>query len=812
MKKVVQLTAIAIATDEFLEAVRENSSDPEKLIDEFAERYPDIGENIQDLFPALVGLEKIANAPVNPHSFHSPKKFPHFQDYEVIREIGRGGMGIVYEAKQKSLDRKVALKTLNLDTSAGKGFLERFQREAQIAATLHHSNIVPVFEVGCENGVHFFSMQYIDGISLADWRRHHQETQNFEAVRSPNPAGQSLPDLSTAKMNRSPGSDTATKVNVERSSDKPYSHPPKFSDQLDQTQIAAMGAEIADALSYIHQQGIIHRDIKPANILLDRDGKAWLADWGLAKSGFSDLTQTGELFGSLWYMAPERFKGESAATSDIYSLGATLYELLTMNRMFETEDHARLIQQIINDSPAAPSSHQSSITKDFENVILKSIDKDASQRYQTSAQFSDDLKNIVIGRPVSARRLNFLQRLVHWCSSNPLVASLVTAVALSLAIGITISTMLAISESKSRKLAEQREEQSNEAIDVFFGTFFPRSGPDRGAAMEPALRLAMDDAVAEIMDDPDYDAVVVGKLFLKLGWIYFNQQDYEKSLEVFQHAYDRISQEHGEQHENAMTALDHVGMTLMRLDRKVESEEALLKAWQLQAEHFGFQHENTIHSYAKLGDLYTRMGYFDEAIKITEHVLALRSDPNRNDHPFVKTSKNGLALAYIQKEQPEKAIELYEQIIQERESNNDFGIGLSYNLHNCAQAYHIAGKFDQALDRVQRSLQIREPVLSPNSESVLSSRVLKAAIICEQGNLAEALQQFETIWDLAESTNFKFTKGMLLLEWGLCLEKMEYGEMAVEKLTQARELLVQTRTDRNYFSRLAQDALDRIGR
>lgn len=170
MENDLQLTVIAKATEEFLQEVRSKS--PQSLpavIEEFAARYPDIEECIEDLFPALVGLEKMASAKHASTSIPEyPVDLPKFNDYEICREIGRGGMGVVYEAKQRSLDRKVALKILNLAQTSSPISLERFQREARIAGSLHHSNIVPVFEVGFENGLHFFSMQYIDGSNLTD--------------------------------------------------------------------------------------------------------------------------------------------------------------------------------------------------------------------------------------------------------------------------------------------------------------------------------------------------------------------------------------------------------------------------------------------------------------------------------------------------------------------------------------------------------------------------------------------------------------------------------------------------------------------
>ena len=806
-----QLTVIARATEEFLEAIRQRTESPvEELIHEYAEKYSNVRDQIEDLFPALVGVEKIAR--VNPASEKpgGPDSFPTLGDYEIIREIGRGGMGIVYEARQKSLDRQVALKTLSLDVDSHPAFLERFQREAKTAASLHHTNIVPIYDVGCENGVHFFSMQYIAGTNLADLCKKFRETAmgideatlKFRGADQHSNSTQEIAGLQTSAITRYDlRSESSWSGKTRRPSDHSFDH----------LEVSKIGAQIADALAYIHDRGIVHRDIKPSNILLDKDGNAWLADWGLVKSGFSELTQTGDLFGSLAYMAPERFKGTSDPRSDIYSLGVTLYELLTLRRLFPVQDQAELVSLIVNAQPTQPTDLVPELSVDFETVILKSIDKQPDARYETATAFADDLRRVTNGHPVSARRISLLERGTRWCRRKPVLAGLVGLATFLLITGTIVSSWFAVQANRAKQQASLREQQSEESLDVFFGTFFPQAGPDQSAPMSVEFRAAMDKAVNKIMVESNYDPVVIGKLFNRLGWIYFNQQDYQRALDVFQHANRTVSDAHEETHPVAMQAIDRIGMTLMRMDHNEESEKYLLKAWMLQTEILGADHVNTIHAYAKLGDLYQQMGRFDESIKITKEVLKIRQRPGRDDNAFALVSKNGLANAYIQKEMPQSAIDLLESVIAEREANaSSSELGISYNLQNLARAYREKGDLKQAQLLNNRSLALRLKFLAPNSDSCLSSRAFAAGVLAELGDPETALDTLLQVWSDAKDTQLHVRKGMILLELGLCLKQLNRMDEAVVELEKAKKTLEKYRSRNYLYAKKAIRALEEI--
>lgn len=291
-------------------------------------------------------------------------------DFRIIREIGHGGMGVVFEAEQLSLKRRVALKVLRLGAVADPEIMQRFQREAETVARLHHTNIVPIFAVGCEQGVHYYAMQLIEGRSLAAII---DESRQSGAVLSPK-------------------------------------------------EIAHWGLQAAEALVHAHQRGVIHRDIKPSNLLLDPEGVVWLTDFGLAKrAGEVTLTGAGLLMGTPRYMSPEQADAVRRPIdyrTDIYSLGATLYELTTGRPVFEADTPHGVITQILTTEPVAPRQVRPGIPRDLETIILKCLHKEAARRYATAQEMASDLRAFEEGRPIKARRPGPVERAVRWARKN----------------------------------------------------------------------------------------------------------------------------------------------------------------------------------------------------------------------------------------------------------------------------------------------------------------------------------------------------------------------------------------------------------
>ncbi len=303
-------------------------------------------------------------------------------DYHLLREIGRGGMAVVYEAQQVSLGRRVALKVLPFAAVLDPKQLQRFKNEAMAAAHLRHPNIVPVYGVGCERGVHYYAMQYVEGQSLAAAIRDLKGGGTGEGTKTP---------ISSHGSNREPA----------------YIR-----------MAAALGVQAAEALDHAHELGIVHRDVKPGNLLVDAIGTLWVTDFGLARS-LNDvgLTMTGEILGTIRYMSPEQALAKRVPIdhrTDVYSLGATLYELFTLEPAFPGDDPHVVIQDIATKEPAPPRKLNPALPRDLETVLLKAMSKDPASRYSTAQEMADDLKRFLEDRPIEARRPGFVRRTGKW--------------------------------------------------------------------------------------------------------------------------------------------------------------------------------------------------------------------------------------------------------------------------------------------------------------------------------------------------------------------------------------------------------------
>ena len=312
-------------------------------------------------------------------SRHAGANLPEIPGYDVEALLGRGGMGVVYKARHRRLNRLVALKMLIAGAHAGPAERARFQREAEAVASLRHANIVAVYDVGDHEGCPYFTMELLEGGTLAQ-----------ALAGTPQSARQA----------------------------------------------AALLITLAEAVQAAHQAGIVHRDLKPANILLTAEGTPKVADFGLARhfEGEQALTLSGARIGTPSYMAPEQVIGKTGTigpAADIYALGAVLYEMLTGRPPFRGETAAETERQVIHDEPVSPSRLNTKVPRDLETICLKCLSKEPQRRYASAAALADDLRRFGEGRPIQARPVGWPEHVRHWCRRNPLAAVLsVTALAL----------------------------------------------------------------------------------------------------------------------------------------------------------------------------------------------------------------------------------------------------------------------------------------------------------------------------------------------------------------------------------------------
>ena len=431
--------------------------------------------------PVIAGLRRAGSTTAGRAASGAPALEGRLGDFQILREVGRGGMGVVYEAQQVSLNRRVALKVLMLHPAIDTSWVERFRREARAAGRLHHTNIVPIYETGEQDGLHYFAMQLIPGAGLdaviRQLRRAAPAPQAFESTdqSATKGAGEFLDGSVQALLGTtSAGTGGAARATTLATSAAVPSlvgadSPSESRVRAYWESVARVGTQAADALGYAHSQGVFHRDVKPSNLLLDADGIVWVTDFGLAKGAadVEDLTQSGDLLGTLRYAPPERFAGKSDARGDVYGLGLTLYELLTLRPAFNETDRSKLLEQVLHAEPPRPRQLVASLPRDLETIVLKSIDRDPARRYQTAGDLADDLRRFLDDRPIRAQPMMWPERLWRSCRRDPVTAVLLSALVVVFLAGFAgVLTQWRRAQSKAelevqaRRRAEGAEESA----------------------------------------------------------------------------------------------------------------------------------------------------------------------------------------------------------------------------------------------------------------------------------------------------------------------------------------------------------------
>ncbi|MEO1527115.1 MAG: WD40 repeat domain-containing serine/threonine protein kinase [Planctomycetota bacterium] len=400
------------------EILRSEEAGEPRNVEQWCEQHPAYAESIREFFDEReeLGLSRVFNAldlpTVLPETEPTQTLRPsevvrYFGDYEIEDEIARGGMGVVYRARQVSLNRTVALKMILAGELATEDLVTRFRKEAEAAARLDHSGIVPIHEIGQHNDQHYFSMAYVDGSSLAD-----------RIASGP------LPPIEAAEL----------------------------------------VASVADALQHAHDNGVIHRDLKPANVLLD-NGRPKVTDFGLAKRlDQQSVTATGEVLGTPGYMAPEQASNAEAAgtPSDVYGLGAILYATLTGRPPFQSANIVETLCQLVKDDCVPPRRLNAAVPSDLETICLAALRKDPAKRYASASALAADLRRFVEGRPIQARPVSTLEHVVKWAKRRPLIASLSAALALTIVVGSGIIASLWMDEREARLAASEAAEEARE--------------------------------------------------------------------------------------------------------------------------------------------------------------------------------------------------------------------------------------------------------------------------------------------------------------------------------------------------------------
>jgi len=587
------------------------------------EKHPDLADALTAYFRSLEELHDMAagfgGSPreEKPAAERETDTAKRIGDFELIREIGRGGMGVVYEARQISLDRQVAVKLLPFAAVLDSKQIARFKHEAQAAAQLHHPNIVPVFAIGVERGVHYYAMQYIDGQPLD------QAIEELKASRSRRRKGvgslwrkesSGNGPTNSAKDSRPLSVPPATTVDIAFGDQS--RHDPARETRDDRVALTRatgvvsrganlaehfrtvmrLGIQAAEALHAAHDYGVVHRDVKPSNLLLEASGKLWITDFGLARfQRDASLTRSGDLIGTMRYMSPEQAAGRSELVdhrTDIYSLGVTLYELACLQAAFPEERGPALLKQIDSATPPRPRQLRPDMPADLETVILKAMARERDDRYATAQQLADDLRCVLEGQATKAKPPTAIDRLSRWARRRRRTVLAGFAALLFAVIGLTAGTINYArlkNEAESGKKGERhRYEQARQMLDKL-GLQIAESLRDVPGADDVHKGLLNDtkryylDFIDETKNDPklQIDAAVT---YGKIGDLAAERYSFEESLEAHQKS-EAILQalaaaDAGDFSAQRQLALaeNNVGLALRRLGRMEPAREQFERA------------------------------------------------------------------------------------------------------------------------------------------------------------------------------------------------------------------------------------------
>ncbi|MEX2139362.1 MAG: protein kinase [Pirellulales bacterium] len=568
----------------------------------FIARYPQHETALAQLLPAMAALAQFGNSngaalALDPLAGVTDEA-GRLGDFRIIREIGRGGMGVVYEAEQISLSRRVALKVLPFAGVLDERHLKRFKLEAAAAAALKHPNIVSVYCVGCERGVHFYAMEYVEGQTLAavvDGLK--CGVRNAECGVTGDSRNGDLAGTPNSELRTPHSIDTVAAALSTLHSEKPGDF---F------RRIAELGIQAAEALHHAHEMGIIHRDIKPANLLLDLEGKLYITDFGLARlSTDAGLTLTGDMLGTLRYMSPEQASGAKLLDerTDIYSLGVTLYELLALRPAFAENDRQKLLRQVAEQEPQRLRAINPRIPADLETIILKAMAKEPDERYAAARQLATDLAQFVADKPIAARRPSLAVRVHRWGRRHvAAVMSLVIVLALLLTVlGVALALISLEQARTAGALAKRdsavRQAHANlgvaaEAVDKLYTNFavaWVASETAPTSVQQDFLRQAAEFywRIVETPAETPQDRFMQATAYERIGELEKYLENYEEALDALEESLEIGRQLHKEfpadgiYREALTVALYNLGAVLHRLNELDKADNAYREAIEL---------------------------------------------------------------------------------------------------------------------------------------------------------------------------------------------------------------------------------------
>jgi serine/threonine protein kinase/Tfp pilus assembly protein PilF len=832
---------VAEVTDDFLERLHRGER---PQIEDYAERYPEIASLVRQVFPALQVVRAITPDATLTGDQSRTALAGRLGDYRIIREVGRGGMGVVYEAEQVSLGRKVALKVLPFAAVLDERQLQRFKNEAQAAAQLHHTNIVPVFSVGCERGVHYYAMQYIEGSTLAEVIHELRQLTDPEAAqeeRPPSRASELATDLTSGRLAAQNGSSTEARLGEnaptkDGSSAALEAIAPELSTRSPAffRSVANLGVQAAEALEHAHELGVVHRDIKPSNLLLDTRGNLWITDFGLARlESDPGLTMTGDVLGTVRYMSPEQALGKHLLLdhrTDIYSLGVTLYELLTLRPALDGRDRQELLRKVADEDPRLPRRLNSAIPADLETIVLKATAKEPERRYATAKEMAADLGRFLGDKPIQAKRPTLAQRAAKWSRRHRAVVASGVVLLVMAVIALSVSTILiwqeqarteeardqleTVTKFQASMLSEidaelmgrriiddlrqnirermQSEGTSAGQIEAALASFDELAAKVNATGIalkvmdENVLARAVETIEKDLANQPLIEAALhqtVGDTYQKLGL-------YVQAMPHTQRALALRREVLGDDHADTLTSINNMGALLQQMGKLEEALPYHREALEARRRVLGDDHPDTLGSINDMGALLKSMGKPEEALPYFREALDGFRRVLGDDHPDTLGSINNMGVLLNSMGEFEEALPYYHEALEasRRVLGDDHRITL-FSSSNMGALLSKMGEFEEALPYYHEALETRRRVLGDDHPDTLSSIRDMGALLRQMGKLEEALPYHREALDgfrrvLGDdhptTLDWIASTGFLLMSMGKLEEALPYNREALE--------------------------------
>lgn len=757
---------LALVLDEYMSELESTGLPPD--VERLAVEHPDLAEELRSYADSLQVLHQMTTGlrpeSAQPQASAATGRAKRLGDYEILREVGRGGMGVVYEARQLSLNRLVALKVLPFAAMLDERQIARFRTEAQAAAQLHHPNIVPVHAVGQERGVHYFAMQFIAGQSL---EHAIDELRGYAMPTDPTISySRASAAVKVAERERDTAIDSAFSTRVSTHS-RTYCH-----------SVARLMLQAADAVDHAHQLGVIHRDVKPSNLLLDRSGKLWITDFGLARiQSDSGVTISGDIVGTIRYMSPEQAAGNSAlvdARTDVYALGATLYELLTLRPAHVGSGRQEILRQIEAVEPASPRSLNPAVPFDLETITLRALAKARDERYPTARALAEDLRRFLNGEPTEARRPTPIDRAAKWALRHrKIVALAATFLVVLTCVSATSALMIAQGERRTkdalaaseanRLRAEEHYQQARQVVDRFGGianelSRLPGAEPLRRTLLNDTLeyyrqfvaRAAGDEQLAAEMAGAYHKAAVIAEA---IG----DRQDAlefcDRSLQLFAELTAKSPDDETLQARQA-NAYNSLGLLLGATGKSQKALEAYARAIQLQQaiadrRPGAAQPEQSLaETYSNLGLLQGQLGDKNAARKSLAAAIRLFKQLLKEE-PRDVDLRHTLAIGYNNLSFVERgddwndsetscrsAIALLDELVAENSSRLAFRSDLALCQNNLGSILGHREDWEAACESYRKAIELQRQLTRQAGAVVLYRRDLAVSL----NNLAQAQQ------------------------------------------------------------------------